>query len=532
MNFSNNKNFISYIIIILFSIFLSVAYSIEQRAVDDGLILSNTILYPERHNIMQIFSNNVWTFLFQFTGTLLKLDFSIMSISRIILFLSTFFYSMGIYLVSKSITSSSIISLFICFVVIIFQKSFGSIDYPTMIFSEHTNGMMSLAIVTLIFGLVANKNLLLAIFFSIFLICIHLTVGMWIASVLILSLFISKFVNKNNFEIKPIIYSALFAFFFVIVSFIFYYLNLVELNNKLDESAYSTYMQVWDMHRNNFESSILNYKYIVLSLLLIFLILFSFKYLNIKKNSSNHLMLLILFLSTFLSMIIYLAYKLLPFLFPDILIRAMPTRFFLMQSVIGIPVIISIIYLFLIKFLINKKINISYGSYIIFSILLIFSINHFDKILIIKDHFLIHVAKNKNNYENKNFWKKVKNYHADGYILTSYETCRQTLRRTLKPVLLCAESIDNIPYIPKSVNYVKEIIEDVFDVPFNNPPIKYAGGLIGDVIKKNYQKKMTKDWKKISSKFRVTALIVPKDWIIALEPKFIGKDYIYYSITE
>ena len=91
MNFSNNKNFISYIIIILFSIFLSVAYSIEQRAVDDGLILSNTILYPERHNIMQIFSNNVWTFLFQFTGTLLKLDFSIMSISRIILFLSTFF---------------------------------------------------------------------------------------------------------------------------------------------------------------------------------------------------------------------------------------------------------------------------------------------------------------------------------------------------------------------------------------------------------------------------------------------------------
>ena len=119
-------------------------------------------------------------------------------------------------------------------------------------------------------------------------------------------------------------------------------------------------------------------------------------------------MLLILFLSTSLSMIIYLAYKLLPFLFPDILIRAMPTRFFLMQSVIGIPVIISIIYLFLIKFLINKKINISYGSYIIFSILLIFSINHFDKILIIKDHFLIHVAKNKNNYENKIFGKKLK----------------------------------------------------------------------------------------------------------------------------
>ena len=107
---------------------------------------------------MQIFTNNVWTFLFQFTSTLLKLDFSIMSISRLILFLSTFFYSMGVYLTTKSITSSSILSLLICFVVITFQKSFGSINYPTMIFSEHTNGMMSLAIVTFIFGLVFLKE--------------------------------------------------------------------------------------------------------------------------------------------------------------------------------------------------------------------------------------------------------------------------------------------------------------------------------------------------------------------------------------
>ena len=115
----------------------------------------------------------------------------------------------------------------------------------------------------------------------------------------------------------------------------------------------------------------------------------------------------------------------------------------------------------------------------------------------IKDHFLLHVSKNEKNKENKIFWQNVKNTHSDGYILTSYETCRQTLRRTLKPVLLCAESIDNISYIPKSVSLVKDIIENVFDVPFDDPPIKYAGGLIGNVVKKNYEKKMKDDWKKI-----------------------------------
>ena len=92
MNFLKNNNLIPYFLIILFSIFLSIAYSIEQRAIDDGLILSKIIKYPANHNIMQIFTNNAWTFLFQFTSTLLKLDFSIMSISRLILFLSTFFY--------------------------------------------------------------------------------------------------------------------------------------------------------------------------------------------------------------------------------------------------------------------------------------------------------------------------------------------------------------------------------------------------------------------------------------------------------
>ena len=532
MNLSKNNNLISYVIIVFFSIFLSIAYSIEQRAVDDGLILSNIIKYPEHHNIMQIFSNNAWTFLFQFTGTLLKLDFSIMSISRIILFLSTFFYSMGIYLVSKSITSSSIISLLICFVVITFQKSFGSIDYPTMIFSEHTNGMMSLAIVTFIFGLVSNKNLFLATFFSVFLICIHLTVGVWIVSILIFSLFVSKFIIKNNFEFKKFIYASSLAFFFVIISFIFYYLNLVELNNPFDREAYLVYMQIWEGHRNNFGTTELNYKYIILSLVLIFLTLGSSKYLDIKKNSSNYLMLLMVSLSTFISMLIYLAFKFLPFLFPDILVRIMPSRFFLMQSVIGIPIIISLVYLCIRQILINKKMNINYAFFITFFILFSFSINHFEKVLIIKNHFLLHVSKNIKKHENRDFWIKVKNHHLNGYILTSYETCRQTLRRTLKPVLLCAESIDNIPYIPKSVNYVKEIIEEVFDVPFYDPPIKYAGGLIGSVIKKNYERKMTKDWKRISASFKVTALIVPKDWKIALEPTFRGKDYIYYSITE
>ena len=531
MNFLKNNNLIPYFLIILFSIFLSIAYSIEQRAIDDGLILSNIIKYPDDHNIMQIFTNNIWTFLFQFTSTLLKLDFSIMNISRLILFLSTFFYSIGVYLTTKSITSSSILSLLICFVVITFQKSFGSINYPTMIFSEHTNGMMSLAIVTFIFGLVANRNFFLATFFSAFLICIHLTIGLWIFFVLFFSLLISKFVIKINYDFKPFVYGTSLGFLLVIISFIFFYINLIDLTNEFDSETYSVYMNVWESHRNNYGSLDLNYKYTILSLILLLLCLFCSKYFNIKKDSKSYLMLLTVLVSTSLSMIIYFGFKFFPFLFPDIVARAMPSRFFLMQSVIGIPIIVSFVFIYIRNILINKKIDNNYASIVVIFILIIFSINHYEKMIIIKDHFLLNVSKNEKNKENKIFWQNVKNNHSNGYILTSYETCRQTLRRTLKPVLLCAESIDSIVYIPKSVNLVKDIIENVFDVPFDDPPIKYAGGLIGDVVKKNYEKKMKDDWEKISIKFGVTALIVPKDWKIALKPKFKGNDYIYYSIV-
>ena len=62
----------------------------------------------------------------------------------------------------------------------VFRKNFGDIDYPTLMFSEHTNGMISLSLITLVFGLSCNRNFFSASFLIGLLISIHLTLGLWI----------------------------------------------------------------------------------------------------------------------------------------------------------------------------------------------------------------------------------------------------------------------------------------------------------------------------------------------------------------
>ena len=279
-----NKNFITYFLIVIFSIFLSIAYSIEQRSLDSGLIISNIVLYPENYNIMKIWANNAWTFLFQFSAILLKLDLSIINASRIILFFSTFFYSFGIYLVSRSITSSSNLSLLICFTIMIFQKNFGSIDYPTLMFSEHTNGMMSLAIVTFIYGLISNKNFFTASLFSIFLISIHTVIGLWISLILICSILIFKYFFKYEIDYKIFLKGMLVGSIIILLSFIFYYNNLIDFNDTFDQDIYLTYMENWEAHRTNYGNlSKFNYLYCFLSLILFFFCFYYYRYFIKKK---------------------------------------------------------------------------------------------------------------------------------------------------------------------------------------------------------------------------------------------------------
>ena len=246
-----NKNNIFIFLIIIISAFLAISYSLEQEAVDGGLILSDSVKYPE-NSIMKIYYNNLYSFLHQYSAFFINYNFSYLNIARSILFFSTFFYFFGIYLTVRSITLSHMLAFLISLTVIIFRKNFGNVDYTTPMFTELTFSMMGMSILTLIFGLVSSKKILLAGFFSSFLLCIHATLGMWICLILLLTFILEKNKNLMNEKVfnKKFFYGFFFGFIILLISLYFFNINKINIDKlNFDKNAYETYLNVWDSHR-------------------------------------------------------------------------------------------------------------------------------------------------------------------------------------------------------------------------------------------------------------------------------------------
>ena len=161
-----------------------------------------------------------------------------------------------------------------------------------------------------------------------------------------------------------------------------------------------------------------------------------------------------------------------------------------------------------------------------------YSISHYKNILDRTNQFISNLTDIEEHDERNIFWKKVKETKIEGFVLTSEETTYLTLRQGFKPILLSVDSIDIVPYIPFTVNKIKEIIEKVYDVPFNNPPIKNLAMIPNDVIKTSFEKKTYDRWQQIFNEFRIGALIVPTNWQIDLKLNFKDSDYAFYKLVE
>jgi hypothetical protein len=83
---------IIFITIIILSIFFSISYSFDQIAIEGGLVIADIIKFPDDSSIMKVFYKNSWTIINQIAAILLKFNLSNIIISRIFLFISTYFY--------------------------------------------------------------------------------------------------------------------------------------------------------------------------------------------------------------------------------------------------------------------------------------------------------------------------------------------------------------------------------------------------------------------------------------------------------
>ena len=523
------KNFLFIIPLLIISFYYSIYQFESQSAVDGGLILSELVKFPEIFsNITSIFYNG-WTILHHFTFILLKLGCSVDLVSTILIFIITFFYTLGVYLLVIGLNQSKILALLLALIVIISRENFGSVDYPVLYFSEHTYGAFSLSAFTLIAGLLSNNNYKSAGFVSLLLLSSHLVVGLWVILILFISYFFSLFFLKND-EIRnyqKIIFGSLIIMIPIIISFLFFRYNVIDKSTYNIED-FNIYLDQWDHHRNIIE---INFDYIVKTILLIFILSIYFFYYHNKRAQIFYLFILF---SSFISLFIYLIVKLFPEFIPSFIVRAMPTRVFLLHSVIGYPIIICVIYFLIKKRLfafLNFSNKIKFITIISLSLLIIISIGiNFDKVklryLEVKEIFT-----HGYNKEEKIFWDKINKIKTDGYFITGFESSGPLLRYARKPYLINTTYFDHIPYHPYTVSETRVIIEEIYGISFTNPPIKFLGVLLDDWYKENFENRYYSEWLELSKKYNISGIIVPSDWKLDLQNKIISNKFTAYIIN-
>ena len=522
------KNFLIIIPILIISFYYSIYKFESQSAIDGGLILSEFVKFPENFsNVTSIFYNS-WTILHHFSLILLKLDFSVDLVSTILIFITTLFYTLGIFFLVKGFNHSKFLALLVALTVIISRENFGFVDYPVLYFSEHTYGAFSLSTFTLITGLLSNKNYKSVGFFSLLLFSSHLMVGFWVI-LLLLSSYIFSLIFFKNDELqnyKKIFFGCLIIIIPILISFIFFRYNLIDKTNY-DVEDFNIYLNQWDFHRN---IANINFDYIAKTFVFLVILSIYFYFSYSKKNKIFYLFILFSCLG---SLFIYLLLKLFPEFIPAFVIILMPTRLFLLHSVIGYPIIFSIIYFFV------KKLNFNFQSFSvkkrfifpisIFLLLIVFTGINFDKIKIryldLKEIFTYGYEKEKN------FWNNINKLDTNGYFITGFNSSGPLLRYGKKPYLINTAYFDHIPYHPYTVSETRLIIEEVYGVSFTNPPIKFLAALLDDWYKDNFESRSYIEWLELSKKYNISGIIVPSEWNLNLSKKFISNKFTAYIIN-
>lgn len=538
-----SKNLIFLFPIILTCFFLSVDKYVLQSAVDGGLILSGLVNFPENFSNVTSTYHNSYTVLHYFTLLLLKINFSVDSISIILTFIIISFYTLGVFYLTLGITKSQNLALLLSLLTIINRNHFGDVDYPVLFYAEHSFGAFSLSAFTFIVGLLANKNFKSAGLITAILLSSHLVVGLWTLFLFIIIYLIDIFFLrhvKNN--IKTEIKKLLLGFFIwlipIIVSIIFYSNNLID-KSYFDLKDFVIYMDVWDYHRN---LTTIRYDYILKTLLLLIMVLIYGYYF---KQKENLIFILFILLTCLGSLSIHLFYKIVPHSYiPQFLINPMPTRVFVLHSVLGYPLIISII--FFISKKLNFKINLNLKKYKVFfiitTVIIILSLsfnidNFFPKA---KNFYTNKVEKRflknsstlfkKNMNDNEIFWQKIREINSDGYYVTTYNSSGPTLRYGRKPYILNTSFIDSIAYFPYQVTETKLILEDIYGISFEDPPIKFLAVIIDTWFKDIFEKRSIQEWKEISKKYNISGVIVPSDWNLLIDNKIVSQNFSAYIL--
>ena len=203
----------------------------------------------------------------------------------------------------------------------------------------------------------------------------------------------------------------------------------------------------------------------------------------------------------------------------------MPSRFLILHSFVGWPLIISTFYLIFSQFNSTKR----FIKIFVFAVLVIHSMQHYKKFIKIQNGFALNVFE-KSYVQDVNIFKDISNLNLEGYFITTSNTANYINRFALKPILLNTQYLDFLPYHHYLVDRTFEILEEVYDVDLKNPPIKNNPLLPDSFVKNNFENKTKLDWESLSQKYNANYVVTPSNWKIKLDLFKNNESFSIYKI--
>jgi hypothetical protein len=135
--------------------------------------------------------------------------------------------------------------------------------------------------------------------------------------------------------------------------------------------------------------------------------------------------------------------------------------------------------------------------------------------------------------ENSDFWRYIKNLDTKGNFLV-HDSNNNYLINKLgnKPNFIALGNLDIVNYVPNIISFIKNVIEEIYNIDFYNPPeaCKRSGGLqCTKNIKESLEKKSVDEWNRISKKYNIQGVVLPEDWKVKLEPTYKKDKLTYYA---
>jgi len=533
----------------------------EPRAIDGALVLAGIVEYPP-DSVQGIYFRNMWTASHQLLALPLWLGLDqawVMGLFNAALGAS---FVVGLALVLFTYTESVLLALPGALVIMLGEVVLPGQDYPILFISGHSYGQAALALSVLCLGLIGNRRHVAAGVVAGVLPAFHPVVGCWTVGVVLAGCVLAQ--RSFRGDVVTLFKGLAIGLGATAISFAAYWALRLPLEAAVDAAAYRAYLDNWDAHRNVLYAR--RTAGIALAILLLLWVLFD----SGKRNGKPGIAQLsaALAVSTAGSVALYELVHRFHAVLPSLVSSAMLGRLINLHLLLVVPVIAGVLYLrrrtqpvFVVAMTALAFIHSSKLLVLVLVLLLALAVaaaasylygrRRGDPLLLpgevskgyaaalaaaciagsgaaiygiaaspqppcSSEHIVIEGCRIPEAFG------KIGALGLKGLVAAPTGLATMAHRHAHRPAILGASGFDFVPYLPQTAAQVKSILESLYGLDFTSPPPAYRnrGNLMPGMAKEYWARLTASEWRALSSRFCLGALIAPADWKIHLDPVF------------